>query len=204
METKERILKAAEELFFKYGIKSITMDDIAKHLAVSKKTIYQFYADKDEIVETLMREKLKQDRGELTCIQEESDNMIDEVLKIMKHMQAMFSSLNPNVFYDLQKYHPKVWRLFKEFKDDCMSKMLEESIEKGKKQGIVRPDINTSIIARMRMDQVESAMNPELFSPDKYKILDVQLAMLDHFLHGICTLKGHKLLNKYKQVIEEE
>lgn len=204
METKERILKGAEELFFKYGIKSITMDDIAKHLAVSKKTIYQFYADKDEIVETLMKEKLKQDQCELTEIQKESENVIAEVLNIMKHMQSMFSSLNPNVFYDLQKYHPKAWKMFKDFKNDCMSKMLEDSIERGKKQGIVRSDINTAIIARMRMEQVESAMNPEIFSPDKYKIIDVQLAILDHFLHGICTLKGHKLLNKYKQVIEEE
>jgi hypothetical protein len=171
---------------------------------MSKKTIYQFFSDKDELVETLMKHKLKQDECELSDIQKESENVIVETFNIMKHMSAMFSSLNPNVFYDLQKYHPKAWKMFKEFKNDCMSKMVENSIDKGKKQGLVRPDVNTAIIARMRLDQVESAFNPEMFPPDKFKIIDVQLAMLDHFLHGICTLKGHKLLNKYKEVIEEE
>ncbi len=204
METKDRILKGAEELFFKYGIKSITMDDIAKHLAMSKKTIYQFYADKNEMVETLMKERLKEDKCELSEIQEKSENVIVEVFNTMKHMSVMFSSLNPNVFYDLQKYHSKAWMLFKNFKEECMSKMIEESIDKGKKQGLVREDINTSIIARMRLEQVENGFNPEIFSPGKYKIADVQIAMMDHFLHGICTLKGHKLLNEYKELIEEE
>jgi len=204
MEPKERILKGAEELFFKYGIKSITMDDIAKHLAMSKKTIYQFFTDKDEMVETLMKQKLKQDECELSDIQKESENVIVEVFNIMKHMSAMFSNLNPNVFYDLQKYHPKAWKMFKDFKDDCMWKMVEDSISKGKEQGLVRPDINTSIIARMRLEQIESAFNPQVYAPDKFKLIDIQIAMLDHFLHGICTLKGHKLLNKYKEVIEEE
>lgn len=204
METKERILKGAEELFFKYGIKSITMDDIAKHLAISKKTIYQFYGDKNDMVETLMKEKLKQDECDLSQIQKESENVIVEVFNIMKHMSAMFASLNPNVFYDLQKYHSKAWALFKAFKNECMFKMVANSIDKGKKQGLVRADINTSIITKMRLEQIENAFNPQAFPPDKYKIVDVQITMLDHFLHGICTLKGHKLLNKYKEIIEEE
>jgi AcrR family transcriptional regulator len=204
METKERILKGAEELFFKYGIKSITMDDIAKHLAISKKTIYQFYGDKNDMVETLMKEKLKQDECDLSQIQKESENVIVEVFNIMKHMSAMFASLNPNVFYDLQKYHSKAWALFKDFKNECMFKMVANSIDKGKKQGLVRADINTSIITKMRLEQIENAFNPQAFPPDNYKIVDVQITMLDHFLHGICTLKGHKLLNKYKEIIEEE
>ncbi len=204
METKDRILKGAEELFFKYGIKSVTMDDIAKHLAISKKTIYQFYSDKNEIVETLMQYSLKQDECEFEQIQKESANMIEEVMNMMKHISTMFTKVNPNIFYDLQKYHPKAWGQFKVFKQECMAKMIESSIERGKSEGLVRPDINSKILARMRIEQVEMGLSPEIFPPSEFKILDIQLTMIDHFLHGICTLKGHKLINKYKQVIEEE
>lgn len=204
MKTKDRILKGAEELFFKYGIKSITMDDIAKHLGISKKTIYQFYSDKNEIVEILMIQRMKINELEFKQIAEQTDNVIEEVLAMMKHIGIMFSQMNPNLFYDMQKYHPNSWKLFKQFKEECIERMVEESVKRGIKQGFVRADINTKIIARLRMQEVEMGFDPQTFPPDRYEIVDVQLALLDHFLHGICTLKGHKLINKYKQITEEE
>ncbi len=204
METKDRILKGAEELFFKYGIKSITMDDIAKHLGISKKTIYQFYSDKNEVIETLMSSLTKSNECIFQKIADESANVIEEVFEMMKHMGTIFSQMNPNLFYDLQKYHPNSWSLFKKFKEDFIERMVEDSVRRGIEQGHVRADINTKIIARLRMEEVEMGFNPQVFPPDKFKIVDVQLALLDHYLHGICTLKGHKLINKYKQVTEEE
>lgn len=204
METKDRILKGAEELFFKYGIKSITMDDIAKHLGISKKTIYQFYSDKNEVVEILMIQRMKANECEFQQISEQTENVIEEVLAMMKHIGIMFSQMNPNLFYDLQKYHPNTWKQFKQFKEECIERMVEESVKRGIKQGFVRADINTKIMARLRMEEIEMGFDPQTFPPDKFKIVDVQLALLDHFLHGICTLKGHKLINKYKQITEEE
>jgi TetR/AcrR family transcriptional regulator, cholesterol catabolism regulator len=204
METKDKILQGAEELFFRYGIKSVTMDDIAKHLAISKKTIYQFFEDKNEMVETLMTQSLRKDECEFKQIQADSENVIVEVFNMMKHMGNMFSKVNPNIFYDLQKYHPNAWKQFKVFKHECMAKMVEDSIERGIKEGLVRSDLNAKVLARLRIEEVEMGLNSEIFPPDKFKMLDVQLAMIDHFLHGICTIKGHKMINKFKQVNEEE
>ncbi len=204
LKPKDRILKGAEELFFKYGIKSITMDDIAKHLGISKKTIYQFYSDKNEVVETLMIQNMKKNECEFQQTAEQSANVIEEVFEMMKHIGTMFSKMNPNLFYDLQKYHPNSWKLFIQFKEDCIERMVEDSVKRGIKQGLVRSDINTKIVARLRMEEVEMGFNAQAFPPDKFKIVDVQLALLDHFLHGICTLKGHKLINKHKKVTEEE
>ncbi len=204
MKTKDRILQGAQELFFKYGIKSITMDDIAKHLAISKKTIYQYYADKDEVVETMMIQLMKTNKGEFQMIANESTNVVEEVFAMMKHMGNMFSQMNPNLFYDIQKYHPNSWQLFKEFKEEFIERMVEDSVKRGIVQGLVRSDINTKIVARLRMEEIEMGFNPQAFPPNKFKIIDVHLALLDHFLHGICTLKGHKLINKYKELIEEE
>ncbi len=204
MEIKERILFGAQDLFFKYGIKSITMDDIAKHLAVSKKTIYHFFADKNELVETLLSESLKKDENELRQIQKDSENVIEEVLNLMKHMGNMFSKVHPNIFYDLQKYHPGAWKQFIVFKENCMAKMVEDSIERGIKEGYVRTDLNAKILAKLRIEQVQMGFNPDIFPPDKFRILDVQVTLLDHFLLGICNIKGHKLFNKYKEVMEDE
>lgn len=204
MEPKERILSATHELFMKYGIRSISMDDIAKHLSISKKTIYQSYKDKDELVHELMKEKLKEDEREFHQLEKESANVIDGVFNIMKHMSKVIGQVNPSVFYDLQKYHPNTWKLFKEFKEDFIVKMVEGSLVRGIKEGFIRPEINVKIISRMRMEQIEMGFNPAVFPPDKFQLLDVQLSMIDHFLYGICTLKGHKLINKYKQIIDEE
>ena len=204
METKERILTATHELFMKYGIRSISMDDIAKHLAISKKTIYQAYKDKDELVHELMKEKLKEDEKDFKELEKESANVIEEFFNIMKHMGKVISQVNPSVFYDLQKHHPKTWNLFKEFKENCILKMVEEALMRGTKEGLIRQDINVKILSRLRMEQIEMGFNASVFPPDKFRILDVQLSMIDHFLHGVCTLKGHKLINKYKQIIEEE
>lgn len=204
METEEKILKGAEELFFRFGVRSVTMDDIAKHLGMSKKTIYQCYQDKDEMVHKLMQDHIKEDE----CIFQESydkaTNVVEEVFDMMKNMTEIFSKVNPLMFYELQKYYPKTWNLIKDFKENFVQRMVIASLEKGMKDSLVREDINTKILARLRLEEVEMAFNQTLFPPDKFNILQVQLAFTEHFLYGVCTLKGHKLINKYKQVQEEE
>lgn len=204
METQERILEAARELFFKYGIKSVTMDDIAKHLSISKKTIYLFFKDKNQIVDTLTTEQLHGHQSEFEEISDASSNAIYEIMELMKCVRTMFMQMNPNLFYDMQKYHPDSWKKFKSFKEERMLEMVEKNILQGIEQGLYRDDIDAKIIAKLRIEEVEMAMNPAVYPPDKFNLTTVQMALLDHFLHGITTLKGHKLINKYKQVIEEE
>jgi TetR/AcrR family transcriptional regulator, cholesterol catabolism regulator len=204
MDTKERILQGAKELFFRYGIKSVTMDDIAKHLGMSKKTIYQFYTDKDEIVFTLGSVLQQMHSKTFAGIAASAKDPIDEILQTMRHLGTIFSQMNPNMFYDLQKYHPKSWENFKNFKEKVMMEMVITNIEKGRRQGLYRADIDPMVVARLRIEEVEMGMNPVIFPPDKFKLVDVEVALLDHWMHGICTIKGHKLINKYRQVTEEE
>lgn len=204
MTTEEKVLKGAEELFFKYGIRSVTMDDIAKHLGMSKKTIYQYYKEKDEIIHKLMMAHIKQDECTFAECSERASNIVEEVFNMMTNINEIFSKVNPQLFYELQKYYPKTWKLFKDFKEEFILGMVEKSLVKGIKEGHVRPDVNVKILSRLRMEQIELAMDPTAFPPDKFKILDVQLTVVEYFLYGICTLKGHKLINKYKEVTEEE
>ncbi len=204
MKAEERILEAASELFFRHGIKSITMDAIASHLGMSKRTIYDSYEDKHAIVKALTKQELAFQEKELEDIRKHSKNSIDEIMGAMSCVGKTFGKINPTLFYDLQKFHQDAWKEFRTFKEQKMQTFIEENLKRGIKQELYRKDLNVKILAKFRIEQVEMVFNPAIFPHNKFNMTEVQLVLLDHFLHGITTIKGHKMINKYKQVIEEE
>jgi AcrR family transcriptional regulator len=203
MSQIERIIQGGEELFLTAGIKSVTMDDIARHLGMSKKTIYQFFRDKNELVIALVKKKLKEDEDQIADIMSRSANVIEEMINMMKCSEDIFSRINPIVIHDMQKYHPEAWAEFQKFKADVLISTLEELLTKGIKQSYIRPDIDVKIIARMRVSQVEMGFNTAIFPMSEFNPWKVQVQFLEHFNYGICTLKGYKLLNQYKNIDEE-
>jgi AcrR family transcriptional regulator len=204
METRDKILLGAQELFFKFGIKSMTMDDIAKHLGMSKKTIYQFFEDKDSLVNTLVSEHIMQNEQQMKADSKAAKNAIEEVFVSLKHVNEMFSKTNPLLFHDLQKYHLSAWNIFKKHKDGCMIQIVIENLQRGIEEGLYREDINIKILAQLRLQEIEMTFNPSIFPPTQYSMLTVMEQFLKHFLLGICTLKGHRLVNKYLQITEKE
>ena len=204
MKTETKILLAAQELFFKYGMKRITMDDIAKHLAVSKKTIYQFYDDKTKIVDSLCDLSLHENECTFKNLAETAKDPIHEMLEAAKHMTSVFSKINPVFFYDLQKLYPKAWKRFTEFKSGIVLNILKKNLQEGIEKGYYRRDINVDLMARYRIIQVDLILTPDVFFNTEYNIAKINEVLLDHFMHGITTLKGHKLINKYKEIEEDE
>ena len=199
----DRIIEGGEELFLTAGIKSVTMDDIARHLGMSKKTIYQFFKDKNELVMALVKKKLREDEEQITSMISQSTNVIDEMINMMKCSEEIFSRINPIVVHDMQKYHPDAWKQFQNFKAEVLIRTLEELLTKGINQGYIRPDIDVKILAIMRVNQVELGFNANVFPVAGFNIWKVQQQMLEHFNYGICTLKGYKLLNQYKNIKDE-
>lgn len=196
----ERIIQGGEELFLTAGIKSVTMDDIAKHLGMSKKTIYQFFKDKNELVIALVKKKLQEDEDQMCALISKSGNVIEEMINMMKCSEEIFSRINPIVIHDMQKYHPQAWQQFQDFKASVIVRTLEELLTKGIQQGYIRPDIDVKIMARMRVMQVEMGFNTNIFPLAEFSPWKVQYQLLEHFNFGICTLKGFKLLDEYKNV----
>jgi AcrR family transcriptional regulator len=196
---KEQILKGAEDLFFHYGIKNITMDDIAKHLGMSKRTIYENFPTKDDIVETLLRSHLEMNMDICETQSEVSKNAIEEIVLMMNHLREMFTRMSPKILFDLKKFHPKAWKEFREFKQGFLMKTISNNIRRGITEGIYRKNINVDVLARMRIEQVEIAWNPEIFPSSQFELKEVQLSMLEHFLYGITNIKGHRLVEKYKK-----
>jgi len=196
----ERIIEGGEELFLKAGIKSVTMDDIAKHLGISKKTIYHFFKDKNELVIALVKKKLKEDEEQMEEIISKSTNVIEEMINMMKCSEDIMSRINPIVIHDMQKYHPEAWKEFQNFKSEVLVCTMAQLLEKGIKQGYIRPDIDVKVMSLMRVNQLELGFNPAVFPIAEYNTWSVQQQFQEHFNYGVCTLKGFKLLDEHKMV----
>jgi TetR/AcrR family transcriptional regulator, cholesterol catabolism regulator len=199
-----RIVEGAEELFSRYGLKSVTMDDIARHVGMSKKTLYQHFTDKTQIIQAVMKTTMHRQEECMLEFQKTAKDPVQEMVMMMQFLEKTFRRYNPNLFYDMQKHHPEVWNMFREFKVTCALENIINNIERGKAQGLYRKNVNSKILGLIRLEEVEFAMDPAIFPPDKFTITDVQIQMLEHFLHGICTLRGHRLVNKYLQIHDEE
>jgi len=204
MIQKDRILEGAEELFFKAGIRSVTMDDIAKHLGISKKTIYVYYKDKDEVVTALVDKKLSEDKDRMCEVVESSLDVMEELINLMKCAEEFFSKINPILIHDMQKYHPESWQALQRFKADVVVNTFQSILARGIDQGYVRPEVDPRIMAKMHVLQVEAGFNSNYFPPAEYNIWKVQLQFLEHFLYGICTTEGREILDNYKNLIEQQ
>lgn len=201
MEVKiqERIRQKANELFCRYGIRSVTMDEIATQLGISKKTIYQYYTDKDQLVDAVAVDEIK--FSQESCLKDmaASANAIEEIFRVMEFVEVMFRNMNPSMMFDLEKYHPSGYKKFLEHKNGFLFDMIKRNLERGIKEELYRPEINVDIMTRYRLESMMLAFNAELFYPSKFNLAELQKEIIEHFLYGLATLKGYKLILKYKQ-----
>ncbi|HET9746762.1 MAG TPA: TetR/AcrR family transcriptional regulator [Chitinophagaceae bacterium] len=199
MEIQERIRHKADELFRRYGIRSVTMDEIATQLGMSKKTIYQYYTDKDQLVDAVAVDEIQ--FSQQCCMRDSAtaENAIEEIFKVMEFVEVMFRNMNPSMLHDLEKYHPGGYRKFLEHKNKFLYEMVKRNIERGIREELYRPEIDVEIMARYRLESMMLAFNTELFPTSKFNFVKLQQEILEHFLYGLATLKGYKLILKYKQ-----
>lgn len=204
METKDRILHSAAALFMRNGIKSVSMDDIAAHLAMSKKTLYKWFENKDQIVVGVMQQHLTEEEGDCCQIAESAENALDELFKLMDWGQQMMADIHPSIFYDLQKYYPQAWQLWLAHKEHFILHRIIDNLRRGMAEGLYRADLDVDVLARLRLNQIDLALNPSVFPTRQFNPQQVDLICLEHFMLGVATLKGHKLINRFRHVTEEE
>jgi AcrR family transcriptional regulator len=199
-DVKDRIINGAMELIMRYGARSISMDDIARHLSVSKKTLYQHFADKDDLVLAVCRENMRCDVKIFTEIRESSSNAIEELSKISLIMKAQMEKINPALLFDLKKFHPKAWNAWLDFKNKFIRESVMRNLKQGVEEGHFRQDINPELMAIVRIELIELLFDQMLFPREKFKLAEVQMHLFDHFVYGLVTDKGRKLYEKYKQL----
>ena len=199
MENKERILQKATDLFMRYGIRSITMDEIAAQLGISKKTIYQFFTDKDEIVEAVVNEECKKNELECVGFRDSSENAVHEIFIAVRETEEMLSAMNPLIMYDLEKHHPKSFKKLKDFKYQFLYKQIKENLQRGIDEELYRAEIDIDIVAKHRIESSFMGFNQDVFPHKHYKMSDVLFEIAYLFLYSVTTLKGRKMIEKYMQ-----
>jgi AcrR family transcriptional regulator len=196
LDIKNKIIEQAEQLFQQFGFRSVTMDDISKSLGLSKKTLYQYFVDKDDIVIKATQYHLDRDFKEFQEMALNATNAIEEIYSISVCMRKNLHKTNPSILYDLQKYYPKAWGLFLEYKDKVFKQSIITTIKRGQEEGYFRKEINSEILAMLRIEQIQMSFDPKLFPPEKYDFKEVQNQFINHFLEGLLTPTGRKIFEE--------
>jgi TetR/AcrR family transcriptional regulator, cholesterol catabolism regulator len=201
-DVKEKILTGAETLFMKYGFKSITMDDVARELGVSKKTLYQFFADKNDLVDQCVDHYLQSINKMCVMISETKDkDAIGVMIGIAESVNEMIRQINPSSMYDLKKYFKPSWDKLEADRQGYIRKSIEENFDLGVKKGLYRKDINKAVILDIYLHLTGMLTDPELFRESKLGISNMYLEIIKYHMRSICTPKGHELLEeKLKQL----
>lgn len=180
------------------------MDDIARHLAVSKKTLYQHFADKEDIVTLTCKAHLERNAEDFRNIRKTARHAIEELVQLSVCLKREVQDMNPSVLFDLQKYHPKAWQVWLDHKNKFIREAVVRNLKQGITEGYFRPEIDPEVIATVRLEMVQLAFNEEVFPREKFKLPDVQMQIFDHFVLGLLTDKGRKQYLKCKQANKTE
>lgn len=197
-DIKDRIMSGAGELFVRYGVRSVTMDDIAHHLGISKKTLYQHFADKDDIVTSSMEIYINKRCGEFEKVKAKVKDAIEELVVLSQRMRESLKSANSSLLYDIQKYHRNAWDAWMRYRNTYIRDSVIQNLREGIEQGFYRDDIQPEIIATIRLELIQLGFDERLFPQQQFSTAEVQEQLLDHFTQGILTTKGKKLYDKYK------
>lgn len=197
--TKVRIREKAKELFLRYGIRSVSMDDIANQLGMSKKTIYQYFTDKNELVDAVVDEEVTDMQSDCLKCSEIARDPIEEIFLTVDQIIEQLGNMNPMVLYDLEKFHVRAYQRFMEHRNRFLLQIIKKNLEWGIKEELYRSDLDVDVLAKFRLESMMIPFNIDLYPPSKYKLADVTKIIIEHYVFGVASLKGHKLILKYQQ-----
>ncbi|TBV25192.1 TetR/AcrR family transcriptional regulator [Meridianimaribacter sp. CL38] len=197
---KQDILKTAVDLFLTYGFKSVTMDDIANAQGISKKTIYQYFENKTVLVEEAVMLLFQIISTGIEEIRTQEKNPIEEIYEIKQFLMKNLKDEKSSPQYQLEKYYPKIFHNIKEKQMCVMEDCVGCNIERGKKMGLFREDLNSDFISKIYFNCMMALKDKSLFPLEHFSMRMLMNNYLEYHLRGICTSKGLEHLNKYLQI----
>ena len=195
------ILERVRELFYKYGVRSVSMDDLCRDINVSKKKLYQYFSSKNELVEKLL--ELERQNFEIIFdnYNFEGVNAIDILLIVSKELGERFRDVSPSMTFDLKKYYPDVYRNHIDERIEFIFTKIKINLEKGINQGVYRDDLSTELLARLYIRRLIDLHNPEFFPADKFSFQTLFDVMFENFIRGIANEAGIKYYEQQKQKV---
>ncbi|MFN3916931.1 MAG: TetR/AcrR family transcriptional regulator [Flavobacteriales bacterium] len=190
------ILEGAARVFMQYGVKSITMDDIARELKVSKKTLYLYVSDKNDLVHKVMDGKCFHEECLLQNIECACENAIEELIAVSRHVSEELHQVHPSVIFDLQKYYPEAWKRFEEHKYQTVVGHIRRNLDRGIKEGLYRNNLDADIISRLFAAKIDIMFDPAVFPFGKYSFEHIHWEVTRYHIRGIASEKGLQYLNE--------
>ncbi len=201
-EEQKRILFKVSELYTKYGIKSITMDDIARDLGISKKTLYQFVSDKNELVGKYIDLEIEIKQKEICNCFKQNLNAIEGLFEISQLMNRTMKEQNPSVEYDLKKYYPQHYQKILKARREGMYKYILLNLKQGIEEGFYRKELNVDIIAKLHLFRLENTFLSDIFSSDEVNSPELFNEIFIYHIRGISNEKGIKFLEQKIKELE--
>ena len=186
------IIEKVSKLYQHFGIKSVTMDDVANHICISKKTLYEYFKDKEALVKKVVfldHEKLE---SFFSDIAKQNLNAIEELLEVYRLIHTMFRDYNPSMEYDIRKYYPDLYNMIKEIRRKRMFETVYRNLKKGKADGLYRKELNSKIIAKLHVLRIENMFENEFFTVEEITSFKVFHEIFIYHVHGILSQKGVK------------
>lgn len=194
-DMKEKILQKATDMFLNLGFKSVTMDDLAQEMGISKKTIYTHYENKTKLVEESTSNLFCSISEGIDYICSLNKNPIEELYEIKKFVMLHLKNEKSSPQYQLQKYYPKIHESIKVRQFDVMQECVLANVKKGIELGIYRENLNIDFVSRIYFTGVINIKDQKIFPVEKFPITELMDDYLEYHLRGIVTPKGRKILN---------
>lgn len=202
MTDKEKeYLSVITPMFLKYGFRTIGVDDISKELGISKKTLYQTFKDKADIIQKAITRLIEEDQKTTCTIVQESENAIDEIIQTAKHISRKLEDLHPVVYYEAQKYYSTTFKAYQEHKKEFVFKMIKNNIERGVQEGLFRENVDTTIIAALFVHKIDLFIDRGDFEGKRFSFKQVYFEMIRYHIRGLASEKGRAYL---KERIKQE
>src|SRR6056297_1906932 len=195
MKIRERIIEEATRQFLQFGIRNVTMVGIAAALGMSKRTVYETFKDKSALVHSCLHTLNQNHKNRNKEICSASQNVIETIFLFMQEGIKAMNAINPVFFRDMEKLYPKTWEGLRENNEKEAFDLSKELLHKGIKEGLFRPDINISIVARLFHKQMNLLADETVFPRDEYNYTDVFQSLTINFIRVISSQKGIALID---------
>jgi len=199
MEALDKILSSSIELFTQYGFKTITMDDIARRAGISKKTLYQHFANKHEVVSETVTWYTNNTTANCECMLQEAENALEAMVQILAFFDGLYKRINPMAMFEMQRFFPDAYKRFREQLLERDVKMVRNNILQGIKEGYYREDLNADLLAKFKIETGLMMLQPTLMVNERAELMSVALELGEHFMYGIMTPAGIEQYKKYKE-----
>ncbi|HCT95171.1 MAG: hypothetical protein A2X19_02320 [Bacteroidetes bacterium GWE2_39_28] len=197
MDIRDRIIEVSTDLFLQNGCKSITMDDVAKENGISKRTLYEQFSDKSQLLEECIEFMKVQMIDYSMSLEKESENVLDLLFKIHNSQSDLIINLKINFFQELRKYY---YDLYKKTVENVMVYHMErinEYIEKGQREGYIIKNIDNKIVSKVVIEISHLLENSDVFPVKEYKRKELFKEVVIFYFRGIATEKGIKTIDEY-------